>query len=464
MLCIIRPMRELLVWAVLYYLRFWAKIALALHNPYIIGVAGSVGKSSTRNALHAVLKEYFEVKVVAGNSETGVPLGILGVTINGFTKRNWLGVMFKAARGINNLSRTKYLIVEMGIDDPYPPKNMSYLLTIVKPNMSIDLNATATHTQQFEKVLKKHTRDNLEYILGKIAEEDSKIITNGYTKVGIYNNDDGRLKAKIEPKVKRDAMTLLTFGSDKANAIYYLDYQITTKKTKFVYGVTTSKGERVLEISFNGMLLPPASRESFASVILACHALGLRYTQIIESLEKNFTIPKGRSSVFPGIKNSLIIDSSYNSSKSTVLSFLDLLLDLKKRTSRPTVFLMGDMRELGNESRREHEEVAHRIAEVVDELYCVGPQTQEFVIPIVKKKVGRRNRTKKVEWYKNAIQAGLHMKEELPRDAIVLVKGSQNTLYLEEAVKFLLENQNNVKDLTRQEDFWLKTKQNFFSI
>lgn len=457
-------MRELLVWAVLFYLRFWARIALKIHRPYIIGVAGSVGKSSTRNALHAVLKDHFTVKVVSGNSETGVPLGILGITIEGFNNKNWLTVLLKAPRQINSLKNTQYLIVEMGIDDPYPPKNMTYLLTIVKPDMAIDLNATATHTQQFEKVLKKHTKDTLDFILGKIAEEDSKIITNGYTKVGIYNNDDARLKSKIDPKAKKESVILLTFGQDKTNTIYYLDYQITTKKTKFTYGVTTSKGERVLEVAFPGMILPPASKESFGAVILAAHALGLKYTQIIESLTKNFTIPKGRSSVFSGIKGSLIIDSSYNSSKSTVLSFLDLLLDLKKRTGRAAVFLMGDMRELGNEARGEHEEVAHKIAEVVDQLYCVGSITQEYVVPIVKRYIGRKNRTKKVEWYKNAVQAGLHMKEELPKDAIILVKGSQNTLYLEEAIKFLLENQNDVKFLTRQEDFWLKTKQEFFSI
>lgn len=457
-------MRELLVWAVLFYLRFWARLALIIHRPYVIGVAGSVGKSSTRNALHAVLKDSFETKVVSGNSETGVPLGILGLEIEGFTKKNWLNALVKAPTKIRSLSKVQYLIVEMGIDDPYPPKNMTYLLTIVKPDMAIDLNATATHTQQFEKVLKKHTKDTLEFILGKIAEEDSKIITNGYTKIGIYNNDDSRLVGKIKPKAKKEALNLLTFGTDKTNSIYYVDYQITTKKTKFLYGIKTDKGEKLLEVSFQGLILPPASRESFAAVILACHALGLSYRQIIDSLERNFTIPKGRSGVFEGIKNSLIIDSSYNSSKSTVLSFLDLLSDLKKRTGRPAVFLMGDMRELGNESKGEHEEVASKIIDVVDELYCVGPQTNEFVMPIVKAAVGTKRKIKKAEWYKNAVQCGLHLKEELPENSLILVKGSQNTLYLEEAIKFLLVNQSDVKNLTRQEDYWMNIKKDFFSL
>lgn len=457
-------MREVIVWSVLFYLRFWAKLALKLNRPYIIGIAGSVGKSSTRNALHAALKDYFVTKVVSGNSETGVPLGILGLEVEGFTKKNWLQMLLKAPRGINNLKKVDYLIIEMGIDDPYPPKNMTYLLTIVKPDMSIDLNATATHTMQFEKVLKKHTKDTLEYILGKIAEEDSKIITNGYTKVGIYNNDDERLKEKVEKKAKNEALALLTFGKEKTNSIYYGKYTITPKKTKFSYFVNSDKSVREIELAFPGMLLPPASRESFASVLLTTQALGIRLTQTKEALEKNFAIPKGRSSMFTGIKNSLIIDSSYNSSKSSVISFIDMLKNLKKRTDRPIIFLMGDMRELGTQSQQEHEEVARALVGVVDQLYCVGKLTGEFVVPVVKEYIGKRNKTSKVEWYKNAIQAGLHLKEELPDNAIVLVKGSQNTLFLEEAIKFLLDNQSDVKNLTRQEPFWMKTKQDFFSI
>ncbi len=457
-------MRNLLVWCVLFYLRFWAQIALKIHRPYVIGVAGSVGKSSTRNALAAALKDHFSIKIVSGNSETGVPLGILGVGIEGFTKKTWFKTLLKAPFKLRNLKKTQYLIVEMGIDDPYPPKNMSYLLTIVKPDMAIDLNATATHTQQFEKVLKKHTKDSLEFILNKIAEEDSKIITNGYTKIGIYNADDERLNSKIKKNADSDKVKLLSFGGGIEHDMKFVDYIVTPKKTKFLYTAMTSKGSRNLEISFPGLLFPPASRECFAAVLLACAELGIPYPKAIESLEKNFKLPKGRSTLFAGYKNSLIIDSSYNSSKSTVLSFLELAKNLKARTKRPVVFLMGDMRELGLEAEKEHEEVARALVDVVDELYCVGPLTQEYVIPAVKKTLGRKGKTRKAEWYKNAIQAGLHIKEEMPNEAIVLVKGSQNTLFLEEAIKFILENPADQKNLTRQEDYWMKTKHDFFSI
>ncbi len=442
------------------YLRFWAKVALFIGRPYVIGIAGSVGKSSTRNALAAVLSEHFKTKVVAGNSETGVPLGILGLELSSYSNKEWLSLIYKAPRAILNLRKTQYLIVEMGIDDPYPPKNMSYLLTIVKPHMAIDLNATATHTMQFEKLLSRHTKDSLEFILGKIADEDSKIITNGFTKVGIYNKDDLRLKERIEKKTTK--ARLLTFGADNSSSIYYKDYILTTKKTKFSYLFTTEKGDKEIEISFRGMLLPPASRESFAAVMLAGIELGLKPIQIKASLEANFTIPNGRSSYLTGIKNSLIIDSSYNSSKSTVLSFLDMLKLLKDRTRRPIVFVMGDMRELGAQAKEEHEEIAQKILNIVDELHCVGPLTQEFVVPIVRKGMGKKGKTKRVEWYKNAIQAGLHIKEELKKDSIILFKGSQNEIFLEEAIKFLLENPNDTKFLCRQDEFWMNKKSEFF--
>lgn len=457
-------MKEFIVWRILFYLRFWARVTLRRNRPYVIGIAGSVGKSSTRNALYAVLKDHYNTKVVSGNSETGVPLGILGIEIEGFTKKDWFKIIRKAPFKTNNLKGVKYLIVEMGIDDPYPPKNMSYLLTIVKPDMSIDLNATATHTQQFEKVLKRHTKDTLEYILGKIAEEDTKIITNGYTSVGIFNKDDERLNRAIEKNSIKKNLKLLTFGESKDNNIYYNDYIVTANKTRYSFTINTDKGKKCLELSFSGILLPPASRESLSSVILASRELGLRNSQIRDSLEKNFTLPKGRSSLFNGIKNSLIIDSSYNSSKSSVLSFLEMLKLLKKKTGRPIVFLMGDMRELGKQSQIEHSEVAKRLISVVDELYCVGPQTLEYVVPLVKKTLGKKDKTQKVEWYKNAIQAALHMKEKIPPNAVILVKGSQNEIFLEEAIKFLLLNQNDVKLLARQEEYWINIKKNFFSV
>lgn len=458
-------MRKFLVWFVLYYLRFWAKITLKLNKPYIIGIAGSVGKSSTRNALYAVLKDHFKTKVVSGNSETGVPLGILGLKLPAYKTSDWLKVLWHAPKRINNLKNTQYLIVEMGIDDPHPPKNMEYLLSIIKPDMAIDLNVTATHTMQFEILLTRNIKDSLTFLLKKIAEEDSKIITQSGCKVAIYNADDENLVNVIDKAKSKLLAKLLTFGKEKKNSLRLSTYEITPKKTKFTYNYEGTKVEKEIILSFTGMILPPAYQETFASVILACKELGLSYLQIKEALENNFHLPHGRSSILTGIKNSMLIDSTYNSSKESVLSFLEMLKILKEKTGRQIVFVMGDMRELGSESEGEHEEVAKELIKVIDWLYCVGANTQEFVLPAVKEAISKKRGTiKKVEWYKNAIQLGLHLKEELTDNSIILFKGSQNEIFLEEAVKFLLLNVSDTKYLARQDEYWMRLKQEYFSV
>ena len=85
-------MKKFFSWSILYWLRFWSQMAIKKHQPYVIGITGSVGKSSVRNAVYAVLKDYFSTKMIdKGNSETGIPLGILGIKAEGFL------VAFKAS-------------------------------------------------------------------------------------------------------------------------------------------------------------------------------------------------------------------------------------------------------------------------------------------------------------------------------------------------------------------------------
>lgn len=460
-------MRSYLIRFVLWYLRVFAHLALFLTKPYIIGIAGSVGKSSTRNALYAILKEHYKVKLLEGNSETGIPLSILNIDMPGFDKRNWMKALIDAPKGIFHLKGAEYLIIEMGIDDPEPPKNMEYLLRFIKPQMSIYLNAAGPHLMQFEKTLThapktihNDPQKRLDYILKRMAEEDARIITKSGCKIGIYNNDNIYAKEAVEKK-KLKHTELLTFGKNKTNSIYYAGYDVTGKRTKFSFSID----EKNIELTFRGFILPPAYLETFSAVILAAKSLGLTLTTIKETIEKNFTLPRGRSSLLQGINNSIIIDSSYNAPKLAVLSLIDMVKDLSEKTNKPSIAIIGDMRELGNEAEIEHQEVARKLLKSVDEVYCVGPLTQEYIIPLLKEKFGKKsNRLKRVEWYKNAVQLGLHLKEQLPKDAIVLVKGSQNEIFLEEAIKFILEDNNDIKQLTRQSEFWLKKKKEFFSL
>ncbi len=431
----------------LYYLRFWARIALFIHKPIVIGITGSVGKSSTRNAVYSILKDRFPTKIIAkGNSETGIPLGILGFAPENYSPFEWLKLFLLCPKGLMYLSKTKYLVVEMGVDDPNPPKNMGYLLTIVKPTISILLNIHAVHTMQFDKTVSPDIvgSERLEKIKQSIAYEKVRIVTDSGCRVGIYNADDTHISQVMQEK-KPALQKLLTFGSNPSNAISYAGYEVSISGTSFTFSIKNSP----LTISFKDQLLPEEYREVFAAALIVGLEVGITPEQMKTSLEQNFQLPAGRGSIFKGIHNSLIIDSSYNASRAAVLAFLKLLIKVKG--ARKTVFLFGDMRELGEETEIEHKKIAAEIDEVINYLYCVGPLTRRYVLPNVKK-------VAQVKWFENSVQAGEFLVENLPEDSILLVKGSQNTIFLEEAIKPVLVDINNVKKLCRQSEYWMKKK------
>lgn len=467
-------MRNTLVNFILSYFRFFARQALKRHRPTIIGITGSMGKSSARTILYAILKDHFPTKIVAENSEIGMPLGILGIKPRslgfetlGKSIIDWSRMLLRAPFSVNNLKGIKYLIVEMGIDDPYPPKNMEYLLTIIKPDIALLLNAGPVHTMQFEKVLEKTNEvfktgdEKTAYLIQQIANEKAKIITQSGCEIGIYNADNEYITTALKDFVfiKEKPNTLLTFGEKATNDILYKEYDVDLEGTTFSFIIKASKAP--FNITIKNYVLQQEYQQTLAAAILAGLQTGLTPEQIKIALEKHFTLPKGRASLLKGIHSSILIDSSYNASRIATEGMLDLVANLKKQTKRPVVFLFGDMRELGNETQSEHEAVTRKLLPIVDYLYCVGEQTRNYVLAETDK---HKHNLKEIRWFDTSLRAGEYLQANLPKDAIVLVKGSQNTIFLEEAVRYILADKNDEKNLCRQEVHWLKTKKAYFSL
>ena len=441
-------MKNPFLYILLLYLKFLAKVALFIARPKIIGIAGSVGKSSTQSSIYATIQDSVSAYASHGNSETGVPLGILGIKPTSYSFSSWIKMCARAPFGIGNLLGKKYLVLEMGIDDPFPPKNMEYLLTIARPDIAISLNIAGPHLMQFEKLLPKDvtsTEAKREFILKEMGREDTKIITQSGCKTGIYNADDKNIAQFMSKKV---SAKLLTFGIDEKNTVSYKDYKANLSGTTFEFGYQ----DRVITLFFEKKILPKDYQETFAATILASLELGLEINQIQTSLQKNFVLPPGRASVFDGIKDSIIIDSSYNASKKSVLAFLELCEDLKKETGKTVTFLFGDMRELGNEAELEHKEVMDKIEKVVDYLYLVGDLTKQYVF----ERAQSCENILEVKHFTNSREAGKYLENNISHGTILLAKGSQNTIFLEEAVKYVLVNKEDTKKLCRQEKYWKK--------
>jgi UDP-N-acetylmuramoyl-tripeptide--D-alanyl-D-alanine ligase len=425
-------------------LRAVGRLALSHSRATVIGIAGSVGKTSTREALFAILKDIAPTHMVSGNSETGVPLGLVGLFPKDYTPLDWARMMITAPFRIGFLKNTRYIIVEMGIDDPYPKKNMEYLLTIVKPDIGIITEESAAHTMQFEKIfgpnLVVSDTERLKLLIEAITKEDAKMLE--ICSIKIINGDN--------PYLTKALPDALTFGTKKNAAIRLTDYELDSKKTTFSYILADTP----ITLQFKSCAFPRELASVFAPAILAAYKLTIPTDVIRANLEKNFTPPRGRESLFDGIHNSIIIDSSYNASKPSVLSFLDMIAALKKEGRRHTIVILADMLELGNESQIEHEAVGRAVAPVADTLYLVGPLTKRFILPVVEKATIKPH---VIKWFPSIIELNQAL-SDLPNRSLVLFKGSQGNLWLEESIKLLLKNKEDVSRLCRQNAFWQRVK------
>ncbi len=432
-------LRKALVLFVLWYLRAIARLAIAQSRATIIGVAGSVGKTSTREAIFAVLRDIAPTHMASGNSETGVPLGLVGLFPTDYSPFDWARMLLSAPFRIGFLRNMRYIIVEMGIDDPFPPKNMEYLLTIVKPQIGIITEESAAHTMQFEKILDPGAimsdHERLNSLILAITREDAKMLK--HSEIGIINGDNRFLTKELHgPKN-------FTFGNTKGSTIHITGYSVNTKETTFSYTLDNTP----VILQFKGFAFPQELGHVFAPAILVGYKLNIPLEVIRENLEKNFTPPKGRESLFEGINNAVIIDSSYNASRPSVLSFLEMIRLLKKQTKRHTIVVLADMLELGNEAQIEHEAVARAIGKIPDTLYLVGPLTKRFILPVVKN----------AKWFPSIIEFNEAL-ADIPKRSLILFKGSQGDLWLEESIKLLLKNKEDVARLCRQNSFWQKVK------
>ncbi len=446
-------MKKLVTTLVLSYIKFFAKIALFLNRPTLIGITGSGGKTSSRNAIYSILKDHKRTYMIRkGNSESGVPLGILGLHVEsiGFNSmyrslKDWARIAIQAPMSIFFLKKYAYLIIEMGIDDPHPPRNMSYLLSIVKPHIAVILNAFPAHAEQFETVVSPPITD--EKISAAIAHEKCKMITeNNQCRFVVYNRDN----AAVRDELQDVALPHATFGSSDEDTLRHAGYSVTLNKTTFTY---IYEGKKIsLQIAHSA--LPDVFREIFASALLVGNHLGIDWETMIASLQKNYALEPGRNSVFEGAGNTTLIDSSYNGPSEGVRSMLALAVRLKETTKRPLAFIVGDMRELGSQSKEQHLSLIPLIDGHVDYLYTVGPLTHKYIYTHLKNNRGFKD----IRSFESSHEVGQYLKKNVPKNAIILIKGSQS-MFLEEAIKYLLHDVKDAQLLPRQEAYWLQKKQ-----
>lgn len=435
-------MKWIFSFLLLHYFRLLAKVQLLKIKPRIIGITGSAGKSSTMEAVAAVLQDKYKIKVGRkANSESGIPLNILGLTPHNFSLLDWLRLALLAPlQLLTNWKKYEFYIVEMGIDSPHPPKNMGYLLTVLQPEIGIFTSVDAVHSETFDPLIPPETEDRRAALVELIAVEKGKL-TRSLPEGGLaVLNADKRVL--LEHAVPTSAK-IMTFGKSKV-----ADIQIESVNwakdggTRIIF----KTAEEEITLHFPDYLLPEHFAHTFGAALCVAQHLGISPYKAAKLLEKNFKLPAGRATIIPALNGATILDSSYNASAQPMIDFLELLTELP---SRRKLALLGDMRELGSIAQEDHERVAKKAAKVMDSVVLVGPLMKEYALPVLQ---AAKVHT---QWFPNAAQASLYLRNQLQKDDILLVKGSQNTLLLEIAIKQLMAYPENAdKLLCRRDKYW----------
>jgi len=451
-----RKIKEFLYLILLSILKAAVRKKIKTVQPQIVGVSGSVGKTSFIHLLHEVVQADFVTRTTfQANSEAGLPLGILGLRekLKGFDFLSWLKVLcFVPAAAFSRAKDFNLLIAEMGIDGPREPKNMSYLLKIVKPQIGVLLNVELVHTEQFLQVLPPAERDRKDRILALIAAEKGKIVTSLSPRaVAIVNGDSSYFK----PLIAKIKAQLLTFGSAGNVDFRLTGHSCDLKGTVFEFIHQSAK----YTLHLKNQHLFPAYGETIAAVVATAWTLGIPVNTSIDRLEKMFHLPPGRFSTLAGKKNSTILDSSYNSSPKALQAAIQLVGRLKVKGAK--IAVLGDMRELGDLACREHQKIATLIQDHFEWAILIGPLLKQYTYPEL---IQLGFPQDKILVFKTAEGVGeVILTQILKNQDLVLVKGSQNTLYLETVVKSLLHKPESAQDnLCRQTDDWEKLRQRFF--
>lgn len=422
-----------------FYLKIAAKIQLLkFGNPSIIGIGGSAGKTSLCRILEEILKEKYKVKASRGlNTEIGIPLSILNISPKDYSLKDWVRmVILVPIRLLTFWKKYDYCIVEMAIDRP---DDMERNLKVVRPKIGVLTNIQIEHSENFDTHIKKTPKNRTEEILKLIQKEEELLLTSLPKKgIAILNIDDKRIKS-LKEKIKANKITI---SQKEKNADLFLASK-EIKKNSFSMNILYKNKKHFL------FLKRPLSEAYIYTILLAiatAKACNIKIEDSIKTIQEKFTLPPGRLSIFEGIKNTTIIDSSYNAQPIAMKDALNFLSVLGKEKRK--VAILGDMRELGKEAKKMHQEIAKDIIRNVDFAILIGPLMKKYVAPILEKS------KKEFKSFFTFGEAKNFILKTIKNGDIILVKGSQNTLLLERAVEMLLRNKKDIKKLCRRKPSW----------
>jgi len=368
-------------------LRYSAIRVLNRFYPDVIAVTGSIGKTSAKDAIYEAIAPDFNTRKSIGNAneEIGVPSTIIGAR----TLKNIPDVLNKV---FFSKEYPKVLVLEMGADRF---GDIKYLTSFVKPKIAVVTRVANSHVEYFGS-------------LENIAKEKGTIVENlGKNDFAILNYDD----ELVREMSKRTKAKTIFYGLNSKADLSASEIKTTRNGLDFIVSYEKEKTKCHLDV---------IGRHQIYSALagIACAlALGINFQKAVKNVE-NYKLPKDRTNVINGKKNTVIISDIYNANPESMLAGFETFNDFYKniKASSRRVFIIGDMRELGVESEKFHLEIGKKMFDFADYFVLVGEEMKN----VFEKYKERGN----ILWFENSKDAAKKIDEIIKKDDIIFIKAS----------------------------------------
>jgi len=345
----------------------------------VVGITGSVGKTSTKDMIASVVSTKYKTLKTIGNynNDIGLPLTIL------------------------RLQEEEVMVLEMGMN---ALNEITLLSQIARPDIAVITNIGSSHIGNLgsrENILKA----KLEIIDG--IKQDGQLIVNG----------DNDLLRKYYQEKPQTSYQVICYGYQNSNEIMATNLDIQETRSSFDYKQTR------FTVNVAGA--------HFVSNALASIAVGEALNIALEDIKKGietFELTKNRSDILELNKGITIIDGTYNANADSMKASLDVLSNYKDRRK---IAVLADMLELGEYTVSLHEEVGkHAFKKDIDMLIAIGELSKSII--------KGANGLKHCYWFMNKEEAFRFLMEIIDYNDVILLKGS-NAMKLKEVVSKLKE-------------------------
>lgn len=420
-------------------LKILARRIIKKYKPRIIGITGSIGKTSAKEAIFWVLKTRLAVRTSYKNynNEIGLPLTIIGRESPGRSLWGWVNLFLRALSLclFKDANYPRILVLEMGIDRP---GDMDYLTSIARPDIGLVTSVSYSHLEYFGSVV--NIKKEKQVLIEKLDPRGTAIVN--------FDNEYSRDMAAIS------TAKVLTYGLKPGANLQAQD--VVYNFTKEGYDLSGAS----FKLNYNGSIVPVTMKNAMSETAiysaLAAAAVALQFEFNLVDIARalsDFTLPKGRMNLLAGIKHSFIIDDTYNSSPEACLSALEILSKVRTDETADKYAVLGDMLEIGAYTEEGHRLVGKKAASSgIKYLIAVGERARDFI-----------RGAKEAEFEDDFIfyfdrpeEAGKFLQNRIKAGDVLLVKGSQGAR-MEKVVKELMAEPERAAELiVRQGKAWEK--------